>query len=46
MQKYEFPPSSANLLRVWLHEFKERGTGAQRPKSGRPAISNDDVAKI
>lgn len=44
--EYGNPAPSANSLRGWLQEFQERGTVGHRPRSGRPRISDEDVARI
>lgn len=46
IQKHGFPALSANFLKDWFHKFHESGTKANRLRSGSPAISDDDVARI
>lgn len=45
-RKYENPSPSTNYLRQWHQEFQERGVVGHRPRSGRPGISDTDVARI
>lgn len=46
MREYGSSAPSPNSLSAWLHEFQERETMTHRPRSGRSAISNDDVDRF
>lgn len=44
--KYGNPAPSENSLRQWHRQFRDRGTLGHAPRSGRPRISDADVARI
>ena len=45
IEKYGIPAPSINSLRSW-QSFRERDTMADRPRSGRPSTSTNDVRRI